>query len=447
MHRFYILLLIGLHFTSSAVAAEDTSLPKRPNIIMIVIDDLGYGDLGCYGSQIHQTPHIDRLASGGMLFTDFHANAPVCSPTRAAIMTGQYQQRSGIEYAIPFTHELGMPLEKFTISEALKQAGYTCGLMGKWHLGHVSRFGPNDQGFDESWCSNNTPDYHTHVSRIGELDWYHNHQIDREPGYLTDLVSQHSCDFIRDNVDRPFFLVISHLALHFPFQGPNDPPLRTEGKIWHDQKHGPLNKREYRRAYRDMLVAVDKSVGKVMDTLNSSGLQNDTIIFLLSDNGAYSWVGSNGSLRGQKGDLFEGGHRVPAVAYWPGQIPAASKNHQTIMTMDLMPTILSLAGLPLPTGLELDGLDLKSTLLRNAPLPDRTLFWRFNNLYTKTNASAVREGKWKLIEQGTEVSLYDLESDLSESQNLASQHPDVAKALQAKFFQWNRPFRDLPASQ
>src|SRR5690606_31367576 len=237
--------------TSPVYGAIPSCLPNPPNIVLIVIDDIGYNDLDIYGSQIDHMPNIDRLAREGMIFTDFHSNAPVCSPTRAAIMTGQYQQRSKVEHAIGFTMDEGMPLEKITIAETLKDAGYECGVFGKWHLGHVSIFGPNNQGFDGSVVSNNTPDYHTHVSRVGKLDWFKDHKPDDEPGYLTDLVTGHSIRFIKDNRDNPFFLFISHIAAHFPFQGPEDPSHRTLGKIWHESKYGPLTESQFRGAYKD----------------------------------------------------------------------------------------------------------------------------------------------------------------------------------------------------
>jgi hypothetical protein len=222
-----------------------------PNVVLIVIDDLGYGDLGCYGSKVHKTPNIDALADAGLRLTDFHTNGPVCSPTRAALLTGQYQQRSGIESAIGFVTDEGVSLEKVTIAELLRKRGYTNGVIGKWHLGWVDAYGPNDQGFDISYCSNNSPDYHSHVSRNGKVDWYKNHELHKENGYLTDLVTRHSNTFIEQNREKPFFLFVSHLALHFPFQGPSDPPFRTKGKLWHgkerirgkvqpDSKYGPL---------------------------------------------------------------------------------------------------------------------------------------------------------------------------------------------------------------
>jgi arylsulfatase A len=415
--------------------------------VLIVIDDLGYGDLGCYGSDIHKTPHIDALADAGLRLTDFHTNGPVCSPTRAALMTGQYQQRSGIESAIGFVTDEGVSLEKVTIAELLRKRGYTSGVVGKWHLGWVDAYGPNDQGFDVSYCSNNSPDYHSHVSRNGKIDWYKDHELYKENGYLTDLVTRHSNTFIEENQNKPFFLFVSHLALHFPFQGPSDPPFRTEGKVWHgkeripgkvqpDSKYGPLPPEEYRRAYRDMLAAVDASVGSIVATLDRLDLRRETLMVIISDNGAYSWVGSNGIYRGQKGDLFEGGHRSPAVFNWPGRIAAGEFSDATTMTMDLAPTFAALAGLE--ESQQFDGIDLSDLLFDKTPIPERTLFWRFNNSYTSTRARSVREGKWKYVLEKDGSYLFDLDKDPAEETNLASVHPARLEAMDRAFVAWEK---------
>ena len=440
-YRLYSLsLMIGLAIlaiTKGDSCRKDAS-GSPPNIVLILIDDIGYNDLGCYGNDLIPTPNIDKLAAGGMRMTDFHTNGAVCSPTRAALLTGQYQQRSGVESAIGFTKDEGMPLGKTTIAEALARAGYKSGVFGKWHVGHVSRFGPNDQGFDWSVVSNNSPDYHTHVSRVGEIDWFKNQELYDEPGYLTDLVTRHTIEFIEENHDQPFFTFVSHVACHFPFQGPDDPPHRQVGKIWHDTKYGPLPEEEYKRAYRDMLMAVDESVGETVATLERLGLRENTILFITSDNGAYSWVGSNAPYRGQKGDLFEGGHRVPAIVNWPGHVPAGSLSDATAMTMDLLPTFLQIAGVAQPDKVEFDGIALSSVWLENKGLPERTLFWRFNKLYTKKEAMAVREGKWKYVEKEKKQFLFNLQEDPGEKANLAAGHPEMVDSLRRQFKNWEQ---------
>jgi len=421
----------------------------RPNLILIVIDDLGYGDPGCYGSDLHDTPHMDRLAREGVIFTDFHTNGPVCSPTRAALMTGQYQQRSGIESAIGFVKDEGMPLEKVTLAEYLKARGYTCGLVGKWHLGHLDSFGPNDQGFDFSYCSNNSPDYHSYISRAGEPDWYKNHELHEENGYITHRVEAYSNDFIEVNKDHPFFLFVSHPAVHFPFQGPGDPAFRMPGKKYHgneripgqvqpDSKYGPLPPEEYKRAYREMLEAVDDAVGSLVGTLEANGLRENTLIVVTSDNGAYSWVGSNGEYRGQKGDLFEGGHRVPAIFNWPGRIQSGRKEDALTLTMDLAPTFLSIAGVEDTSRYSFDGVDLSPVLFEGSRLPPRKLFWRFNNSYTSTHAHAVRSGDWKYLQEKGQTYLFHLGRDPGEQKNLAEDKPELVEELERAYLKWER---------
>mgnify|MGYP001979597971 FL=1 len=434
VHRLLIALLVGINAITWAPGQE----LDPPNFVLIVIDDIGYGDLGIYGNKTHNTPNIDQLGTEGMIFTDFHSNGAVCSPTRAALMTGQYQQRTNVEHAIGFTMDEGMPLHKRTIPEYLSDAGYISAVFGKWHLGHVSLFGPNDQGFDVSYTSNNTPDYHTHISRIGETDWYKDQQLKDEPGYLTHLVTKYSTAFIKETRGQPFFLFISHLAAHFPFQGPDDPAHRTEGKIWHQSKYGPLPESEYKRAYKDMIEAVDESVGEVVQALEETGLRDNTLIFITSDNGAYSWVGSNEPYRGEKGSLFEGGHRVPAIANWPGHIPAGMVCHETTMTMDLAPTFVALAGLSVdPANSDpFDGADLSHVLLKEEPLKERPLIWHFKNPYVNSFAYAVRDKDWKLLMEGDTKYLFNLRMDSMEQSNLITQYPERAKEMERLYEGW-----------
>jgi arylsulfatase A len=441
-------LLLGL-MGCKPPAGDVKSMAAKPNFVLIVIDDLGYGDLGSYGSKLHKTPFIDRLAEEGIRFTDFHTNGPVCSPTRAALMTGQYQQRSGIESAIGFVKDEGVALSKVTIADILSDYGYACGVVGKWHLGHVENFGPNDQGFDLSYCSNNSPDYHSHVSRNGEVDWYRNHKLHQEFGYITDLVTRHSQEFIEAHKEEPFFLFVSHPAVHFPYQGPTDPPFRTEGKEWNgseriagqvqaDSKYGPLRPEEYKRAYRQMLEAVDQSVGAIVKSLEKLNLHENTLIVITSDNGAYSWVGSNGQYRGQKGDLFEGGHRVPAIFNWAGKLPGGLVCDETTATMDLAPTFVTAAGIKDPRAEAFDGADLSDVIFKNASLPPRKLFWRFDNAYTNSHAHAVRHGDWKVVEEGGETFLFDLTNDPGEQTNLASANPQLIRDLKQDYLSWEK---------
>jgi arylsulfatase A-like enzyme len=402
-----------------------------PNIILIMADDLGYGDIGCYGSTKISTPNIDGLAKGGMKFTDYHSNCPVCSPTRAALLTGRYQQRAGIEgviYAKGPTRQTGLALEETTFAEMLKTRGYTTGIFGKWHLGYNVEFNPAKQGFDEfrGYVSGNV-DYHSHIDGAGFDDWWKNLEKVPEEGYCTDLITKHGIDFIERHKDKPFCLYLPHESVHSPYQGRNDPPQRLP-----DGKKGKKAKgNQIARAYKEMVEVMDEGIGKIAETVKRLGLEHKTFIFFCSDNGATK-NGSNGALAGYKGNLWEGGHRVPAIAYWPGRIKPGTVTSQTVLGMDMFPTMVSIAGAKIPAELDLDGVDLLDMLTKDRKLPERTLFWRYRK------QKAVRKGPWKLLVQGDNVRLYNLDEDLGEKNNLAGIKPEMVKMLQAELAAWEQ---------
>ena len=403
-----------LTLTVNAVFAE-----QHTNIVLIVADDLGYGDVGCYGNQEIRTPNIDRLAAGGLRFTDFHSNGSMCTPTRAAMLTGQYQQRFGKKFDGPLsgklTQNLGLPLQAVTFAEFFQQHGYATGAFGKWHLGYIPPWLPPNQGFDEfRGLGSGDGDHHSHVDRWGREDWWHNNQLDMETGYTADLLTKHSIRFIEDHQGEPFFLYLPHLAIHFPWQGPNDPPHRKVGTKYDQDKWGiipdPNNVKPHVQA---MIESVDQSVGEIVATLQRLKLTENTIVIFTSDNGGYLNYGetyqnisSNGPLRGQKGTLYEGGHRVPMIFNWPGKISPAVTD-ATALSVDLFPTFASLVGLS-TEHLQLDGVNLASLIFEDTPLPDRTLFWR------EGPDKAVRQGPWKLCANGTLVELFNLDDDLGE---------------------------------
>ena len=267
-----VLLLIPFFF-------QDCSIPQGlttpPNIILFLIDDLGYGDLGCYGNSMVSTPNIDRLATEGIRFTDFHSNGPMCTPTRAALLTGLYQNRFGEKFEGPLSgktqyHE-GLPQEAVTMPEMLKKAGYVTGMFGKWHLGYQEPYLPTNQGFDEFvGLAAGDGDHHSHIDRWGREDWWNGNQKHTEEGYGVDLITQHSKSFIERHRDQPFFLYIAHLAIHFPWQGPDDPAHRETGQTYEDDKWGIIPDRENVFPHvKSMIEAVDASVGEVMSTLKS----------------------------------------------------------------------------------------------------------------------------------------------------------------------------------
>jgi arylsulfatase A len=404
---------------------------SRPNIILIMADDLGYGDISCYGSTKISTPNIDALARGGMKLTDYHSNCPVCSPTRAALLTGRYQQRTGIEgviYAKGPTRRTGLALEETTFAEVLKTHGYATGIFGKWHLGYNVEFNPARQGFDEfrGYVSGNV-DYHSHIDGAGFDDWWKNLEKVPEEGYCTDLITKHGIDFIERHKDEPFCLYLPHESVHSPYQGRNDPPERLPGG-----KEGKTAKGdEIARAYKEMVEVMDESVGRIVETVERLGLERKTFLFFCSDNGATKG-GSNGELAGYKGSLWEGGHRVPAIAYWPGRIQPGMVTNQTVLGMDMFPTMVSIAGAKMPAGLKLDGVDLLGMLTENSKLPERTLFWRYRK------ERAARKGPWKLLIQGDNVRLYNLDEDLGEKKNLTGARPETVKMLRNELDAWEQ---------
>jgi len=413
---------------------RDSQRFEKPNIILILADDLGYGDVGCYGSEIINTPHIDALAKGGMRFTDFHSNGPMCSPTRAAVLTGRYQQRCGIEgvLSVKSNRDTGMAPEEVTFAEVLNAAGYATACLGKWHLGYTVPFIPVNQGFDtfRGFMAGGS-DYHSHINRSGQPDWWKDDKLVPEQGYTTDLLTDHAITSIEQNKDKPFCVYIPYQAVHFPFQGPNDKADRVVGgNYWSNAKYG--SRKDRKAAYKEMIESLDANVGRIVAAVKRLGLERKTLIFFTSDNGAYKWVGSNLPCRGQKTDLWEGGHRVPAIAYWPGKIKAGTVTSETTMTMDLFPTMTAMAGAKLPRGLKLDGTSLLPLLLEGKKLPERTLFWRFRKEH------AVRKGPWKLLVRGENQYLFNLDDDIGEKNDLASVKPEIFKALQAEYLAWEK---------
>ena len=402
---------------------------RKPNIILILADDLGYGDIGCYGSSRNRTPNLDALASGGVRFTDFHSNGAVCSPTRAALMTGRYQQRCGIDDVIfaAGPRDTGLGAGETTFADQLRTAGYKTGMFGKWHLGYLPKFNPDKHGWDEfrGYLSGNV-DYFSHVDQAGHADWWHNSKLEPEEGYTTTLITQHGVDFIERNKDGPFCLYLPYESPHAPYQGPHDHALRTAGPAPEStQNESNIH------TYAEMIEAMDEGVGRIIAAVKRAGIERDTFIFFFSDNGAVR-AGLNTPCRGWKAQLWEGGHREPAIAYWPGVLKPGQTSRETALSMDLFPTFLEVAGVPLP-GRKLDGVSLWPHLLHGKPLTERTLFWSYKD------QRAVRSGKWKLtLMPNSEPFLADLEADIAESKNLASANSDVVRDLKSALLRWQR---------
>jgi len=447
--RYTALRRLLLAVVTTAVAHAAT--PSRPNLVIIMADDLGYADLSCYGNDRYTTPHLDALAREGLRFTDYHSNGAVCSPTRAALLTGRYQQRSGVDevvYADPALgkrDDHGLQPTEITFAKLLSAAGYRTGLMGKWHLGYAPQFNPRNHGFDEfrGYLSGNV-DFHSHIDQANFPDWWHDRALATEPGYTTHLITRHAVRFIEENRSRPFCLYVAHEAPHSPYQGPNDPPVRGPSK------QPAVKSSEIPRAYREMVQEMDKGVGEIIATLRRLGLAENTFVFFCSDNGG-TREGNNGPLNGTKGTVWEGGHRVPGIAWLPGKIKPGTTS-ETALTMDLLPTMLALAQVSAPRDHKLDGVSLASLLLAGRPLPARTLFWGHSHRY------AVRQGPWKLVvnqaapddtkakkkSAGTpSTALFHLDQDLGEKTNLTAREPARVAQLEAALADWRK---DVAAS-
>lgn len=411
----------------------------RPNFVIIMADDLGYGDLACYNSisSIH-TPNLDLLVAEGMMFTDFHSNGSICSPTRAALMTGKYQQRTGVEGVITAkTHRnVGLNLNEITIAEELKRQNYNCGMFGKWHLGYSKKHNPILQGFDtfEGFVSGNI-DYHAHIDQEGYLDWWKGNKIHNVKGYSTDLITENGVKYIAENnpkkTGKPFFLYLPHEAPHYPYQKRIDKILREVGVGGATS----VNKDSIQFIYKEMVEVMDEGVGEIVQALKETEQYDNTMLIFLSDNGA-SINGNNGNLRGVKGGPYEGGSRVPAIVSYPNKIKKGMVNNQTILTMDILPTLLDFIDKK-PTGEDIDGISIKNNLLRNTNLPKRDMFFSFKN------RSFIRSGKWKMIniKDQNRFELYDLSIDVEESNDVGLDNNDLINDMKHKLLLWEKEVR------
>ncbi|MFO0847567.1 MAG: sulfatase [Gemmataceae bacterium] len=404
---------------------------RKPNVVVIVGDDIGYADLGAHGCKDIPTPHIDVLARSGVRFTSGYVSGPYCSPTRAGLLTGRYQTRFGHEFNPAGGPNQGLPLTETTMADRLKGAGYRTALIGKWHLGTGPRH-PLKRGFDEFFGF--LGGAHDYFNPMGVLRG-------TEPAgdrtYLTDALAREAVGFIDRNKGRPFFLYLAFNAVHTPMQA-DDPRLRRFAAVA-DPK---------RRTYAAMMSAMDDAVGEVVRKLSAESLAENTLVAFLSDNGGPTMRGTtinasvNVPLRGSKRTTLEGGVRVPFVLSWPGRIPAGRTDDRPVIQLDLLPTALAAAGIEPRPDWKLEGVDLMPYLTgKNAAAPHDALFWRFGS------QMAVRKGDWKLVrydlatEGGTGTSvpkLYNLRDDVGEATDLAAKHPDRVAALQAAWDAWNK---------
>jgi arylsulfatase A-like enzyme len=421
---------VGVAIGSDAAIAASR---RRPNIVFIMADDLGWGDLSCYGNTDFRTPHLDHLAAEGVRFTDAYANSCVCSPTRVALMTGRYQYRlrAGLEEPIKerLSEPHGLPPSHPTLPSLLKRSGYSTCLIGKWHMGHLPRFGPLKSGYDEFFgIASGGADYFTHKNRGGRPDLYENEALVAQAGYLTDLLTDRAVEYVRSaaRAPQPFLLSLHYTAPHWPWEGRADAARAAELKELFDYGGGSLV------TYAEMVRAMDEGVGRVLAALNRAGVGDDTIVVFTSDNGGERFS-RMWPLVGEKGDLLEGGIRVPAIVRYPARVPRGVVSPQVAITMDWTATLLAMAGAQADPDFPLDGQDLSQVIQGSAPLRPRRLFWRF----VGQRQAAVRDGDLKYLRVGKHEYLFDLRRDPRERANLAEAHPGRMDELRQAFATWN----------
>jgi arylsulfatase A len=427
--------LSALGMMQRAAAAE-----QPPNIVFILIDDLGWADLPCYGNRFHETPNIDRLAAEGMRFTDAYAACPVCSPTRASILSGQYPARVGVTDFIaghyrpyaklldPRNRQQYMPLEIETVAESLKQAGYANGAFGKWHLGGREYF-PDKQGFDEMLV--------TAGRHFGFRTWPETEV--EEDAYQAERITDAAVDFIGRHKEEPFFVYLSHYIVHIPLEARQELIRKYEEKEKPDTGvNNPV--------YAAMVEHADRSVGRVLDTLEEQGLTENTMVVFFSDNGGlrkrYDGEGpivtTNAPLRDEKGSLYEGGIREPMIVRWPGAAEAGSTCDTPVTSVDFYRTFLDIAGVRRPMDQVLDGESIVPVLKGGEGDKDRPLYWHYPHYHHTAPAGAIRRGPWKLIEyfEDGHAELYNLEEDIGEKHDLAAAKPDLAAELRQQLKGW-----------
>ena len=470
MNRRRFLRMLGTAGVGAAAAAAgactglgpsraSAQAPGRPpNILFIFIDDMGWRDVGFMGSQFYETPNIDRLARGGMIFTDAYANAPNCAPTRACLMSGQYGPRHGVytvgssergnakgRRLIPIKNNTTLPTEKVTIAECLKKAGYATCHLGKWHLGGDDPTKPEGQGFDHNVAGNHAGSPRSYFSP------YRNADIPDGPKgeYITDRLSTEAIRFIDAHRDEPFFIYLSHYAVHTPLQAKKELIEKyKDKKPWNGQGNA---------VYAAMIESVDQGVGRILARLDALRLTDNTLVIFFADNGGvggYKAIGvkakeitSQAPLKGGKGCLYDGGIREPTAIRWPGRVPAGTTCDVPVIGVDFYPTLLEVAGAEPPPDYPLDGESLVPLMTQKGNLKRDAIFWHFPaylqggaGTWRTTPGGVIRSGDWKLIEyfEDSSLELYNLREDIGETRNLAETRPEKAKELHDRLVAWRK---------
>jgi arylsulfatase A-like enzyme len=430
---------------SATSHAAEPAKPTKPNILVIVADDLGYGDIGVHGGKDVPTPHIDALAAGGVRCTNAYVSAPYCSPSRAGFLTGRYQTRFGHEFNPHVGEEgkLGLPLDQRTIADHLRAAGYSTGLVGKWHQGFDRAHHPQSRGFDD-YFGFLVGGHNYLLRKDAEAEFgpaysknmiYRSREVQKLDGYTTDLFTDEALAFMERHEDKPWFLYLAYNAVHTPLEVLEKYGDRVPKSVTDPQ----------RRGYLSLLIGLDDAVGRVTARLRKTGKDKDTLVFFFSDNGgsgrkpflAYN-TAVNAPLRGDKGQTLEGGIRVPFFVAWPGKVPAGKTYDHLVIALDILPTACAVAGAKADA--DADGVNLLKHLTgEDTAAPHESLYWRFGP------QKAVRKGKWKLVDwrdfdtkQQSGWQLYDLTKDTGEKNNLAKAEPQIVAELSAAWEKWDR---------
>jgi len=441
----------GLAVTLPAIGSIFKDRKQSPNIILMLIDDLGWKDVGFMGSKYYETQNIDALSRQGMVFTNAYANAPNCAPSRACLLSGQYSPRHGVytvgtsergkahqRKLIPTPNRTDLDPGIITIAEVLKNAGYSCASMGKWHLGEGTFTGPEGQGFDINIGGNALGHPKSYFS-----PYQNNYMKDGTVGeYLTDRLTEEALGFIEKNKNRPFFLYLPHYAVHTPLQAKEKMIEKYRKKKDSSGQNNPV--------YAGMIESTDQGIGRIMQKLGALGLEENTVVIFFSDNGGHGTITSNAPLRGSKGMLYEGGIRVPLVVKWPGKVKPGTRCDTPVIGTDFYATILEIINAPVPRRQPLDGESIIPLLTQQGSLKRENLFWHFpayleayrgmKGAWRTAPAGAVRQGDWKLIEffEDGKCELYNLKDDIGEQNNLAEKMPEKLKELYEVMVKWRK---------
>lgn len=420
--------------------SSTNSTYQKPNIIVLFSDDAGYADFGFQPNvrpdMAKLTPNIDSIAKGGVRFSNAYMSGSVCSPSRAGLMTGRYQQRFGHDNNIPPGYmKGGLPLSETFVAKRLKGLGYRTGLIGKWHLGYPEKYQPNDRGFDWFYgCLQGSRSYFPMKKTTPHRVFLENKKATKEGGYTTDRIGDGAIRFIKESKEKPFYLFVSFTAPHGPLQAKKE-DLEKLSHI----------KDQRRRRYAGLVKTLDDNVGRILKTLKEEGLDQNTLIVFTNDNGGQTQVGANNyPLKGKKGSLWEGGIRVPMAASWPGKIPAGSVIEQPVISLDLAPSFISAAGGKVDKQWNWDGLSLEALVDgKTEEFENRTLFWRRGG---KGKAIAARNGRWKLyLDRSTNPvteHLFDLKSDSSEAKDVSKQRPGIVLLLKKEISKWESELKE-----